>query len=780
MINKKCIAKNNMNLRRAEIMRRYEAALGPDKDSRDYQYEALWNLDSFRRDGETRAYVVLATGGGKTEVAVADILSISKDFNHSHSRNPRILWLAHRHELLSQASKSFLSSSNNANDPQKLLMLMESKLRYLSSNVADESHVELSRRIQNENWQNDPIVNNLLLETGLLEDLGFQTDADAREEQLMQEIINEQVLMNVNLPVHNDYEQAMKDNEGFLVSSVMKIFNRLGELNTNQFDYIVVDEAHHAYASTYQSVLNYLTPNFLLGLTATPHRFSDRRHIGAFFHNNLAIDKNLVEMVNEGYLSTMYFYKVNTNIKIQSRSILGDYDTGSLWKQLKDSDRDELIVETYLNLEKLTGDSQRLGKGKLNLAEKITKPALTFAINVDHANDLADMFRKNGVKAEAVTGDLDPAERKRRMQDYERGKIQMLVVVDILNEGYDYPPIEVILMARPTRSKLIYLQQLGRASRLSLATLKESALIIDFVDNAEVLKRPVYHAEIFKSKRGPDDKEKDEKGDVTKRDKSPGIEGVSVTDIEVMDMSEVFGGVMVKEPHESAIYGQNEWLINTFQDPPSIWMYLHKRLSHPRKSNEVAQTWKGIKFFRRLYKGNVYWSYNNNDQEKLFKALKLDHITFEDSPVLSTNNKLIDLVDSKRGLISVFAKELGDPTKGKRLTAIWEGITFRKKEFRGRKIWSFKSTDFKKVKSLVETVEVKRQDVPIHLKSAKFSRLFSSTSKANLTLKEALGEPMSQLKNTKKWNGIPSLEGCIEGSQHGFLNMEIDIKLVKL
>jgi len=132
-------------------------------------------------------------------------------------------------------------------------------------------------------------------------------------------------------------------------------------------------------------------------------------------------------------------------------------------------DRNRLIVDTYLEYVK-------------------NKPTVIFCTSVKHATELANLFQEKGVDAYSVSGSTKPVERKKILRNYEEGKIPVLCACDLLNEGWDSPHTKVLFMARPTMSKTIYMQQLGRGMRLCEG--KEFLMVFDFVDNANMFNCP--------------------------------------------------------------------------------------------------------------------------------------------------------------------------------------------------------------------------------------------------------------------------------------------------
>lgn len=131
--------------------------------------------------------------------------------------------------------------------------------------------------------------------------------------------------------------------------------------------------------------------------------------------------------------------------------------------------RNQLIVDTYLEYVK-------------------NKSTVVFCTSVEHASQVAKLFKDNGIAAESISGSTKPVKRKRILKDYENKSISVLCACDLLNEGWDSPHTEVLFMARPTMSKTIYLQQLGRGMRTCKG--KEFLMVFDFVDNANMFNCP--------------------------------------------------------------------------------------------------------------------------------------------------------------------------------------------------------------------------------------------------------------------------------------------------
>ena len=246
---------------------------------------------------------------------------------------------------------------------------------------------------------------------------------------------------------------------------------RIQRLNPHDFCLIVTDEAHHASAETYKRIFghfgvlkedNDINPNILLlGVTATPSR-NDNQGIDQIF-DQVTFDYGVVQAMKDGWLSRIRAFRVNTDTDLTGiKTTAGDFNVGELADTVNNEERNKLVVKTYL--EKAMG-----------------KQALCFAADVAHTQALCAEFNKQGVQASFVTGDTPKEERRDRLQSFQEKKLQVMVNAMVLTEGYDNPSIEYVLMARPTKSGILFQQMIGRGTRLYDG--KENLTIIDFVDN---------------------------------------------------------------------------------------------------------------------------------------------------------------------------------------------------------------------------------------------------------------------------------------------------------
>ena len=266
-----------------------------------------------------------------------------------------------------------------------------------------------------------------------------------------------------------EYTGSQKDmTQTVIFATVQSISKDLEKFSPTDFDYLIVDECHHAVANTYQKIFTYFHPKFILGLTATPER-SDGEDMLELFQN-VAHKMDLKTAVERGVLVPIRCIRVKTNIDLTDVRINGiKYNSQDLESKLFIPERNRLIVDTYLKY--VNG-----------------KKTVIFCASVDHAAEIAKLLRDNGVKAEAVSGRDRVEVREKILKDYETGSTNVLCACDLLNEGWDSPHTTVLFMARPTMSKTIYLQQLGRGTRRCPG--KEDLLVIDFVDNANMFNTP--------------------------------------------------------------------------------------------------------------------------------------------------------------------------------------------------------------------------------------------------------------------------------------------------
>lgn len=265
------------------------------------------------------------------------------------------------------------------------------------------------------------------------------------------------------------YVEGYREADAYVVcGSIQSVAANIGMFAPDDFGYLVIDECHHGTAETYRKIMSYFNPTFTLGLTATPERTDGEDLLDIF--KNVAHKLDLKTAVELDTLVPVRCIRIATNIDLRDVRINGfQYNALDLESKIQIPGRNQLIVDTYCEYVK-------------------SRPTVVFCMSVRHAQEMADLFQAKGINARSISGSTKPAERKRILEQYESGKIPVLCACDLLNEGWDSPHTQVLFMARPTMSKTIYMQQLGRGMRKSEG--KDHLMVFDFVDNANLFNMP--------------------------------------------------------------------------------------------------------------------------------------------------------------------------------------------------------------------------------------------------------------------------------------------------
>jgi len=335
----------------------------------EIQAEALLALKTSRAVGYRRGLVVLATGLGKTWLAAFDVQQL---------KAKRVLFVAHREEILMQAEDTFA-------------------------------------RIQPE------------------ASVGYYTG------------------------------KAKQGEADFVFASIQTLGRdeHLRRFAPDCFDYIVVDEFHHADAITYRRLINYFQPRFMLGLTATPER-TDQADILSLCDDNLVFERNFVEGINAELLCPFHYHGIHDKTvdytEIPWRN--GRFDPNDLSNKLATRARAKHALSVW----------QKLHQSR----------TLVFCISRVHAEFMADYFVQAGIRAAAVHAE-SKLPRHAALKQLEVGTLEVIFSVDLFNEGVDLPAIDTVMMLRPTESKILFLQQLGRGLRLCAG--KKYLQVLDFIGN---------------------------------------------------------------------------------------------------------------------------------------------------------------------------------------------------------------------------------------------------------------------------------------------------------
>ena len=344
-------------------------------EPRGAQIEALCALENTRAEGARRALVQAATGVGKTYLAAFD----SKKYE-------RVLFVAHREEILKQAAESFKNVRNS-------------------------------------------------------DDYGFFDGESKCTDKSV-------IFASVATLGRNEY----LNNKYFA---------------SDYFNYIVIDEFHHAINDQYQRIVNYFNPQFLLGLTATPERM-DGRNIYEICDYNVPYEISLKEAINKGMLVPFHYYGIYDDTDYSKLHIVrGRYDEKELNETyIGNVHRYELIYKYYCKY----GSRQALG----------------FCCSKEHAREMAKEFSSRGIPSVAVFSDASGEYTEKRnvaIQKLKNGEIKVIFSVDMFNEGVDITSVDMVMFLRPTESPIVFLQQLGRGLRKCRG--KEFLTVLDFIGNYE-------------------------------------------------------------------------------------------------------------------------------------------------------------------------------------------------------------------------------------------------------------------------------------------------------
>jgi superfamily II DNA or RNA helicase/HKD family nuclease/SOS-response transcriptional repressor LexA len=251
----------------------------------------------------------------------------------------------------------------------------------------------------------------------------------------------------------------------FIFASIQTIGRKkhLDKFKPDHFDYIIVDEFHHASAPVYKHLLAHFQPKFLLGLTATPER-SDQADILSLVDNSLVFERNLVHGIEAGILAPFDYHGIyDSSVDYQAipwRN--GKFDPASINNAFATIKRANHVLKHW----------QRLKQSR----------TLAFCISKRHANFMAEKFIDKGIRAAAVYSD-SKVKRNEALTALAKGELDIIFSVDLFNEGTDLPSIDTVLMIRPSESKILFLQQLGRGLRHSPSTGKTKLTVLDFIGN---------------------------------------------------------------------------------------------------------------------------------------------------------------------------------------------------------------------------------------------------------------------------------------------------------
>lgn len=290
----------------------------------------------------------------------------------------------------------------------------------------------------------------------------------------------EELLKQAEEKIHMVYPNAstgifQADERGGLdaeicIASVQTAIRHVHELRERNFKLMVCDEAHHAVSESYTYLfkeLGFMEDNpekLLVGVTATAFR-GDKLKLKNVFED-IVFHRSILAMIKAGYLVPPRGLLVQTGTDISEVKLSkGDFNVGALAKKIDTPNRNRIITDTYLE----RGENRH---------------GVVFTVRVEHALTLAEAFRHKGISCEAIHGKMPKYKRREILKKYANHDIQILTNCGVLTEGWDVPDTDIIMMARPTKSELLYVQCMGRGLRL--AENKKDCLVVDFVDVSKI------------------------------------------------------------------------------------------------------------------------------------------------------------------------------------------------------------------------------------------------------------------------------------------------------
>ena len=245
------------------------------------------------------------------------------------------------------------------------------------------------------------------------------------------------------------------------IASVQTLVHRLDEVQAP--DFLICDECHHIVANSYRKIIDHFGAICVLGVTATPERIGGQG-LGEIFES-LVLGPTAADLIAAGSLTPYDYYAPPSKFDPAAAHVrFGEYVKGDLVRQMDDTDVIGDVVKNYQNL-------------------AAGKRAICYCINRAHSQHMAASFRAAGISAEHIDGETHRAARARAVEEFRAGRLQILCNAELLGEGFDVPAMEAVILARPTASLTLYIQQSMRPLRPDPAQPEKRAVIIDHVGN---------------------------------------------------------------------------------------------------------------------------------------------------------------------------------------------------------------------------------------------------------------------------------------------------------
>lgn len=270
--------------------------------------------------------------------------------------------------------------------------------------------------------------------------------------------------MNVGIIKASTFEPDKK----VVVASVQTLYNRISKIDPNTFDLIIIDEAHHYASRTYLEAARHWNAKLITGWTATPKRLDGLSLTNLF--EKIVFEYNIADGIRDGFLAPVEAYQIKSTTDISRiKRTAGDFNQHQLSEAVDNELRNNLIVMKYLQYTP-------------------NRPAIAYCVDIQHAIHLRDEFRKHDIPCESVSSETPANERADIIRKFRNKEFQVLTNCEILTEGFDFNDVGCVIMARPTQSETLYIQCIGRATRLKSQAFvtefqSDKATVLDFVDN---------------------------------------------------------------------------------------------------------------------------------------------------------------------------------------------------------------------------------------------------------------------------------------------------------
>lgn len=531
--------------------------------------------------------------------------------------------LAKQNEIMRLGYKVYRFSTDNLHFKDKIIQELKSFLPDKSQFIP-KSILKNDRGLELYEHQTD-ILSKLDLDRiqGKMTSLIVIPTASGKSEICITDLTKEYIRKTVrrvlilvpSLKVKDDWLERIKPISSYYETIDVLFYNKAfinrNILPQDYYDYIIFDEAHHAQAANCKATIQYYKPKYLVGLTATDERL-DQKKLAEIF-GSYEVKLSLREAIERGIVTNIRAFRLESNINLSEVRFNGnDYNSADLERSLIVDSRNELIADTVAKY--------------FTPQDNFYKQGIVFCVNKEHTKKMAKFLQKRGIAAEAVYG--GNLANDKIFEAYSNKKVQFLCSCQLISEGWDSPQTEVVVMARPTLSKVLYVQQIGRGLRKYPG--KECLYLIDVVDNYSAQLRPWSFNALFH---------------ISNYSPFKGVKNNDIDYLTILGLSE----------HEIAM---KEIDIFTFEEKYKDYLSLEQAARELYVGTQTLATWNKKKNYASLYlpignKNMPYFSQHDIENIREDKKLSVhtdetilkDFIDFIDENTLTFSFKLVFLIN---------------------------------------------------------------------------------------------------------------------------------------